>query len=182
MRHLKEMDEAESARYKSCFVPAVAAVFGGCADRARRLTANSSVFLKRWKVLLLKDDTASLCAVLSVAAAFGLVRHGTDNCLAHVALVVALQLGLLAVLDFRDWVHRQVSREAAKVDPSLMVSCSLELSSLDLQEQYYKWMDQIPAVRWQPLAILVADVAFLLSPVISKLEGGCNWRVENGRG
>jgi hypothetical protein len=99
-----------------------------------------------------------------------------------VALVAALQLGLLAVLDFRDWVHRQVSREAAKVDPSLMVSCSLELSSLYLQEQYYKWMDQIPAVRWQPLAILVADVAFLLSPAISKLEGGCNWRVENGRG
>ncbi len=75
-----------------------------------------------------------------------------------------------------------MSREAAKVDPFLMVSCTLGLSSVYLQDQYYKWMDQIPAVRWQPLVILVVGVVFLLSPVITKIEGGCRWIVEDGRG
>jgi hypothetical protein len=97
-------------------------------------------------------------------------------------LVAALQVGLLAVLDYRDWARRQVSREAVKLDSSLTVSCSLELSSEHLQDQYCRWMDQIPAVRWHPLAVFVAQAAFLAIPVVVKLEGGCIWRVDAGRG
>ena len=60
------------------------------------------------------------------------------------------------------WVHRQVEREAATVQADLKASHLLLLSSPELQDRYYKWMGQIPAVRWHPWLVLGLEVGVAL--------------------
>ena len=56
----------------------------------------------------------------------------------------------------------QVQREATRVDPRLIVSSTLMLSSSELQNQFYGWMDQIPAVRLHPRLVCAMEIVLLL--------------------
>ena len=58
------------------------------------------------------------------------------------------------------------------MDPSLSLSSMLLLSSPELQDQYFRWMDRTPAVTWQPNSLPFFHVIAGLR-ILSKTEDGC---------
>ena len=69
--------------------------------------------LRRWVLLSCKSQTVqdSLCLAI-----FAMTLQILSGQYLFVAILVALELGLLAVLDYRDWVRQQVSpRELTRV-------------------------------------------------------------------
>ena len=66
----------------------------------------------------------------------------------------------------------QVQQVATRVDPNLRVSWKLQFSSDELQDQFYEWMDQIPAVRWHPRLVFAID---LIYPLMLLGNRQCGW-------
>ena len=195
--------------------------------------------LRRWVLLSCKSQTVkdSLCLAM-----FAMTLQILSGQYLFVAILIALELGLLAVLDYRDWVEQQVSPrklirtsfsrtregglgaasdavtnayvihpprrnssqlvmhairiaiypqrlihtrppllypqvkwEATRVDPVVSVSPSLLFSPQGLQDQYHKWMFQIPAVRELPWLSVFTQLMFCVRFLIVKPEYECGW-------
>ena len=71
--------------------------------------------------------------------------------------------------------HPQVKREATRVDPAVSVSSILLFSPQSLQDQYHKWMFQIPAVRQVPLLCVLTQLVFCVRFLVAKAEDECGW-------
>ena len=73
----------------------------------------------------------------------------------------------------------QVAQEVAKMQPGLSVSSNLQFSSPEVEDQFHRWMDQRPAVRWHPVAKPVISLAILLDFYLRTMseqsENECNW-------
>ena len=58
------------------------------------------------------------------------------------------------------------------MNPHLRVSRKLLLSFPELQDEFYEWMDKIPAVRWHPRLVFAFELTF---PLKFLHKDGCGW-------